>query len=127
MISGLSPDESGAAITRLSQDAIELTLDRVATAIRGTTQVPGAAAVGRLRSFVDRCVSDRSSGPLALGALPEILGTAVTLQYPLMQLEHYLLGEPCDIGDVTRAELYLSFARYHLWKLEHLLRERASA
>lgn len=126
MISGLSPDESGAVIKRLSHDAIELTLDRVATAIRSATKAPGAIAIGRLRVFVDSC-ADRTTGPAPLGASPEILGTAVTLQYPLMQLEQFLRGEDCDIGDVARAELYLSFARYHLWKLEHLLRERASA
>jgi hypothetical protein len=127
MITGLPPDESGAVITRLSHDAIELTLDRVATAIRGTIRPPGTSAISRLRSFVDRCAAERPSGASALGALPDILGTAVTLQYPLMQLEHYLRGEPCDIGDGARAELYLSFTRYHLWKLEHLLRERTSA
>jgi hypothetical protein len=127
MITGLPPDKSAVAFTRLSRDAIELTLDRVALAIRGTTRAPGANAIGRLRSFVEGCTPDRPTGPDALGALPEILGTAVTLQYPLMQLEHFLRGEPCDIADAERAELYLSFARYHLWKLEHLLRERASA
>lgn len=127
MITGLSPDESGPVIERLSHDAIELTLDRVATAIRSTARGPGVSAIGRLRSVVDRCTVDRASGAAALGSLPEILGTAVTLQYPLVQLEQYLRGEPCDIADQARAELYLSFVRYHLWKLEQLLRQRATA
>jgi hypothetical protein len=85
------------------------------------------SAVRRLRSYVDGCAPEHPSGPKLLGALPEILGTAVTLQYPLMQLEQFLGGEPGDIADAEQAELYLSFARYHLWKLEHLLRESASA
>jgi hypothetical protein len=127
MITRIPPDESAVTFTHLSHDAIELTLDRVSIAIRGATKGPGATAIRRLRAFVDACVPDRPNGPTQLGALPEILGTAVTLQYPLMQLEQYLLGEPCDIGDEERAELYLSFVRYHLWKLEHLLRESASA
>ena len=123
MTTRLSPDESGATFTRLSHDAIELTIDRIGIAIRGTTRGPGATAVRRLLAFVDACVPERPNGAVQLGALPEIMGTTVTLQYPLMQLEQFLNGEPCDIGDEERAELYLSFVRYHLWKLEHLLRE----
>jgi hypothetical protein len=57
--------------------------------------------------------------------LPDILGTAVTLQYPMVQLESLLLGDPCDIRGPDQAEQYLSFLRYHLWKLEHLLRASA--
>jgi hypothetical protein len=123
MITALSPDGSGAVFTRLSLDLLELILDRVAAAIRGEQRDRGAAALGRLRALVDDCVPARPSGAVQLGALPEILGTVVTLQYPLMQLERFLGGQPSDIGGPAQAELHLSFVRYHLWKLEHLLRE----
>jgi hypothetical protein len=127
MITGLPPDESGAIIERLSPEAVERTLDRVAGALRGTTGPGGDALIRRLRAFVDRCVPERPSGPVQLGALPEIVGTTVTLQYPLMQLERFLNGETCDIAGPEQAELYLSFVRYHLWKLEHLVRQSGRA
>ena len=127
MITGLPPEESGAIIDRLSPEVLELTLDRVGVALRGTTRPTGIALVRRLRAFVDRCVPERPSGPLQLGALPEIVGTTVTLQYPLMQLERFLQGEVCDIAGPEQAELYLSFVRYHLWKLEDLLRQSERA
>ena len=111
---------------RLSSDLVELTLDRLASAIHGDASAAGATIIRRLRDAVDRCVPQRPTGA-GLGALPEILGTSVTLQYPLTQLEHFLSGLPSDIADASQAELYLSFVRYHLWKLEHLLRESAEA
>ena len=83
--------------------------------------------MSRLRELIDKSVPTRFTGPAQLGALPEILGTSVTLQYPLTQLERFLRGERSDIGDAGQAELYLSFVRYHLWKLEHLIRESAHA
>lgn len=126
MIAGLSPDESSAVSTRLSRDLLELTLDRVADAISGEPRAHGATALRRLHALIDECVPRRASGALQLGALPEILGTVVTLQYPLMQLERFLSGEPSDVAGADQAEMYLSFLRYHLWKLEHLLRESAS-
>jgi hypothetical protein len=125
MITALPPDESDVLVVRLSPDIIDLTLERVTTAIHGQASAAGAGIIRRLRAVVDRCVPPRPSGG-ELGALPEILGTSVTLQYPLMQLERYLSGEQSDIGDRTQAELYLSFVRYHLWKLEHLIRESAA-
>ena len=87
----------------------------------------GAAVVRRLRVLVDESVPDHPSGPLQLGALPDVIGTVVSLQYPLMQLEQFLSRMPCDIVSIEHAELYLSFTRYHLWKLEQLLRELAGA
>jgi len=125
MINALPPDES-AVVVRLSSDLVELTLDRLASAIHGDASAAGATIIRRLRDAVDRCVPQRPTGA-GLGALPEILGTSVTLQYPLTQLEHFLSGLPSDIADASQAELYLSFVRYHLWKLEHLLRESAEA
>ena len=122
MITGLSPDDSNALVVRLTPDIVDLTVDRVATAIHGQSPAAGAATIRRLRALVDRCLPQHPSGR-ALGALPEILGTSVTLQYPLMQLEQYLSGERSDITDTGQAELYLSFVRYHLWKLDHLIRE----
>ena len=109
-------------LTHLSPDIVDLTLDRIAAAIHGRASTAGAAAVRRLRALVDQCVPQRPTGA-ELGALPEILGTSVTLQYPLIQLEQYLSDEHSDIGDAKQAGLYLSFVRYHLWKLEHLIRE----
>ena len=126
MITKTPAGKPGTAFTRLSRDAIELTLDRVEIAIRSATKTPGVTAVCLLRAIVDACTPEHSRGPSQLGALPEILGTAVTLQYPLMQLEQFLRAEASDIADAEQAELYLTFARYHLWKLEHLLRESAS-
>ena len=126
MINGLPPDDSGVVTGRLSPDIIDLTLERVAVAIHSPVRGSGAAALRRLRITIDRCSPQGANG-IASAALPDILGTTVTLQYPLTQLELYLSGEHSDIGDANQAEMYLSFVRYHLWKLEHLLRESVPA
>lgn len=126
MTSSLLPDDSAVVMQRLSPDLIELMLDRIASAIRREPRAAGAAVVRRLRALIDRSMPAQPTAA-KLGALPEILGTTVTLQYPLIQLEQFLSGEPSDILDADQAELYLSFVRYHLWKLEHILRELSSA
>ena len=110
-------------LTHLSPDIVDLTLDRIAAAIHGRASTAGAAAVRRLRALVDQCVPQRPTGA-ELGALPEILGTSVTLQYPLIQLEQYLSDEHSDIGDAKQAGLYLSFvleesrtfSTWHWWR-----------
>jgi len=113
--------------SRLSPQLIDATCSWLTTAIRGDTRDAGAAVVRRLRLLVDESVPEHPNGPLQLGALPDIIGTVVSLQYPLMQLEQFLGQMPSDIVSVEHAELYLSFTRYHLWKLEQLLRELAAA
>lgn len=114
-------------VNRLSPQIIDATCSWLTTAIRGETRDAGAAVVRRLRAMVDASVPEHPSGPQELGALPDIVGTVVTLQYPLSQLEQFLSNAPSDIAGADQAELYLSFTRYHLWKLDHLLRELASA
>lgn len=127
MITGLPSDESAAFVTRLTPDIIDLTLDRLTRAIRGTEPEVGAAAVRRLRAIIDRAVPDHSMARRPPGTLSPLVGSAVTLQYPLMELERFLNGERCDIDTPRQAQLYLSFVRHHLWKLEHLLRDSARA
>ena len=127
MINAPSPDESDVVIVRLAPDVTDAQLDRVAEAILGDARHIGATIIRRLRALVDACVPEQPRGAVQLGALPEILGTAVTLQYPLIELERYLTGEQSDIGDPRQAELYLSFVRHHLWKLEQLTRPSVDA
>ena len=112
-------------VPRLSGDIVDLTLDRVESGLRGFQRNSGADALRNLRSIVERCLVLPPS-QFAANALPEILGTAATLQYPLTQLERFMSSEASDIADLEQAEHYLSFTRYHLWKLEHLLRECAA-
>jgi hypothetical protein len=109
-----------------NQSAIDTALDRLTLAVNGPERSSGIAIIQRLRTLVDACVPERP-GPAQLGVLPEILGVAITLQYPLMELERYLDGERCDIGDPERAAVYLSFVRHHLWRLEQLIRHVADA
>ena len=118
MIIGLPPNES-AAFMILTPDLIDLTLDRMARAIGGSDRDAGAASVQRLRAIINRAVPEAQSGASVAGAL---VGTAVALQYPLMELEHFLRGEPCEIHTRQQAEQYLAFVRVHLWKLEPLSR-----
>lgn len=125
MITGLPFDESP-VVPRLTGDIVDVTLDRIESGLRGFQRHSGADALRNLRSIVERCLVLPPSR-YAANALPEILGTAVTLQYPLEQLEHFMSGDASDIADLEQAEHYLSFIRYHLWKLEHLLREWADA
>jgi hypothetical protein len=126
MIRGPSPD-AAAAIARTAPDLIEMALDRLTLAIAGQASVDGVTILRRLRTLVDACVPERPTGAAQLGVLPEILGVAITLQYPLMELERYLVGERCDIGDPERAAVYLSFVRHHLWRLQQLIRHVADA
>jgi hypothetical protein len=118
---------SAPAFSRLSPEVVDATCLWLTSAIHGDVRDAGAAVVRRLRAIVDTCVPRHPSSPAQLGALPDIAGTVATLQYPLMQLEQFLSGTPSDIASAEQAELYLSFVRYHLWKLEQLLREPASA
>lgn len=125
MITGLAGDDSP-VVPRLSTDIVDVALERVAGALRGSQRGTAAATLRNLRAIVDRCVALPPS-QYAANALTEILGTAVTLQYPLMQLELFLSDGSSDIAATEEAEHFLSFIRYHLWKLEHLLRECAAA
>jgi hypothetical protein len=115
------------SFTRLSPEVLDASFTWLASALRSDARAAGAAVVRRLRAIVDESLPEHPTGPAQLGALPDIAGTVVTLQYPLIQLEQYLSDAHSDIATVEQAELYLSFARYHLWKLEHLLRELATA
>lgn len=114
------------SFTRLSPAALDATFNWLEAALGSEARAAGALFVRRLRTIVEESVPEHPSGPAQLGALPDIAGTVVTLQYPLMQLERFLTGTASDIASVEQAQMYLSFARYHLWKLEHLLRERAA-
>ena len=125
MITGLAGDDSP-VVPRLSADIVDVTLERVSGGLRGSQRRTAAVALRNLRGIVDRCVALPPS-QYAANALPEILGTAVTLQYPLTQLELFLSDGSSDITGADEAEHFLSFIRYHLWKLEHLLRESAVA
>ena len=116
-----------ASSTRLSPELLDASFNWLDSALHSDTRAAGAAVIRRLRAIVDESIPEHPTGPAQLGALPDIAGTVVTLQYPLMQLEQYLNEGQSDIGSVEQAELYLSFARYHLWKLEHLLRDLAGA
>ena len=124
MTNGPSPDEGG-AIARLTPDLVDMALDRLTLAIAGESRVDGVTILRRLRTLVDACVAERPTVRHAV--LPEILGAAITLQYPLMELERYLDGERGDIGDPDRAAVYLSFVKHHLWRLEQLIRHLADA
>jgi hypothetical protein len=121
----LASARSAPSFSRLSPDVLDAICNWLTSAIRGDARDAGAAVVRRLRTIVDESVPERPSSPAELGALPEIIGTVVTLQYPLLQLEQFLGDTPSDIVGAEQAELYLSFTRYHLWKLEQLLRELA--
>jgi hypothetical protein len=114
-------------LSRLTPDVLDATLNWLTSAIRGDARDAGAAIVRRLRTIVDESVPVHPSGPVQLGALPDVVGTVVTLQYPLVQLELFLSDAPSDITSAEQAELYLTFLRYHLCKLELLLRDLASA
>jgi len=111
----------------LNQSAIDMALDALTLAINGEERSGGVHIVRRLRTLVDASVPERPSGAAQLGVLPEILGAAMTLQYPLVELERYLGGDRCDIRDPEQAALYLSFVRQHLWRLERLIRRLADA
>jgi hypothetical protein len=110
-----------------NQSSIDTELDRLTLAINGEGPSGGVDIVRRLRTLVDACVPERPNGGAQLGALPEILGAAITLQYPLVELERYLVGDRCDIGDPEQAALYLAFVRHHLWRLGQLIRHLADA
>jgi hypothetical protein len=127
MINGPLPDESAFAMARLTSDTVDMALHRLSEAIDGHGRARGATVVRRLRALVDGCVPARPNDAARFGELPAILGTAVALQYPLMELERYLTGEPCDIADRERAAVYLSFVRHHLWRLEQLIRQSVDA
>jgi hypothetical protein len=114
-------------VSRLTPDVLDATLNWLTSAIRGDARDAGAAIVRRLRAIVEESVPPHPSGPMQLGALPDIVGTVVALQYPLVQLELFLGDVGSDIASAEQAELYLTFVRFHLCKLELLLRELASA
>ena len=124
-----APNEecSRPSFTRLCPEVLDASFNWLASALQSDGRDAGAAVIRRLRAIVDDSVPEHPTGPAQLGALPDIAGTVVTLQYPLMQLGQYLSDAHSDIGSVEQAELYLSFARYHLWKLEHLLRDLSAA
>jgi hypothetical protein len=106
----------------LSPHATDAVLDGIAGEIERAPTAHGAMIVRRLHDLVDACAPARPTGGAQLGALPEILGTVVTLQYPLEQLERFLSGNPSDIADRDRAAIFLSFVRFHVWKLQHSIR-----
>lgn len=111
----------------LTPDTVDMALHRLDEAIGGQGRARGATLVRRLRALVDACVAARPNEAAPLGDLPAILGTAVTLQYPLIELERYLIGDPCDIAGPDEAAVYLSFVRQHLWRLAQLIRHSADA
>src|SRR5690349_15607821 len=78
---------------RLTPEVIEATMQGLSSAIHGDARDAAAAVLRRLRTIVDECVPAHPSGPHQLGALPDIIGTVVTLQYPLIELERFLSDE----------------------------------
>jgi len=127
MINGPPPDESAFVMARLTPDTVDMALHRLAAAIDGPGRARGATLVRHLRALVDACVASRPHEAARLADLPAILGTAATLQYPLIELERYLTGDACDITDRDQAALYLSFVRQHLWRLAQLIRHSVDA
>jgi hypothetical protein len=127
MTTRVATDEWSSTHPRLAPDTVDLILDRLSAAARGERQSQAVADVRWSRTLIEDCVPHHPTGPTQLGALPKILGMVVTLQYPLMQLELFFGGQRSDITRADQAELYISFIRYHLWKLEQLLRESTRA
>jgi hypothetical protein len=124
MIDALAPNDIVVVGRKLSPDVIDPALAVLAREIRYSPSVPGVLMVQRLRRLVAECAPARPLAAPQLGVLPEILGSIVTLKYPLEQLEHFLSGDRCDIDGEERASVYLAFVRFHLWKLERLMREQ---
>jgi len=127
MINGPPPDESAFVMARLTPDAVDMALHRLDEAIGGHGRARGATIIRQLRALVEACVAARPNDAVRQGNVPAIVGTAVTLQYPLDELERYLTGDACDIAGADEAALYLSFVRQHLWRLQQLIRHSADA
>ena len=127
MINGPPLEDSALVLARLTPDTVDMALHRLNEAIGGGNQnrMSAVTLVRRLRTLVDACIPVLADEAARSGELPAILGTAITLRYPLMELERYLGGLECDIGDAAEAAHYLSFVRHHLWRLERLIRHSA--